>query len=151
VLFDTARFDTLRRLPFFGGFADTQLWETIHLSNWLDFRDGDTIFEEGSAGDSVYLIASGEIVVSRNGATLNRLGEGECIGEIAFLDEQAAVRSATVRALSPLVLIELSAVGLRNASAELKAAFGRAFIRILLDRIRHADARFLELAQKGGG
>ncbi len=151
VLFDTARFDTLRRLPFFGGFADTQLWETIHLSDWLDFREGDTVLEEGSTGDSVYLIASGETVVSRNGATLNRLGEGECIGEIAFLDERAAVRSATVRALSPLVLIELSAAGLRNASAELKAAFGRAFIRILLDRIRHADARFLELAQKGGG
>ena len=148
VLFDTARFDALRRLPFFSGFADTQLWETIHLSDWRDFREGETVFEEGSAGDSVFVIARGEIAVSRSGAVLNRLGEGECIGEIAFLSEQAPVRSATVRARSPLLLIELSAVGLRNGSAELKAAFGRAFIRILVDRVRHADARFLELAQK---
>jgi serine/threonine protein kinase len=151
VLFDTARFDTLRRLPFFGGFADTQLWETIHLSDWLDFREGETVFEEGIAGDSVYVIARGEAVVTRSGATLNRLGEGECIGEIAFLDEQTHARSATVRAFSPLVLIEISAAGLRSGSTELQAAFSRAFIRIMVDRIRHADQRFLELTQEKRG
>ena len=151
VQFDTARFDVLRRLPFFGGFQDTQLWETIHLSTWLDFQEGQTVFEEGSPGDSVYLIARGEIEVSRSGATLNRLGPGACIGEIAFLDEASHARSATVRALSSLVLIEISAAGLRNGSAELQAAFGRAFIAILLERIRHADQRFLELAKSGAG
>ena len=151
VLFDTARFDALRRLPFFAGFPDTKLWETIHLSSWLDFAEGEAVFEEGSAGDSVFVIAKGEVVISRSGATLNRLGQGECIGEIAFLDETTHVRSATVRALAPLVLIEISAAGLRNASAELQAAFGRAFIRIMLERIRHADQRFLDLVKKSGG
>jgi serine/threonine protein kinase len=151
VLFDTARFDALRRLPFFGSFPDTKLWETIHLSTWLDFREGETVFEEGSAGDSVYVIARGDVAVTRSGATLNRLGPGECIGEIAFLDEATHERSATVRALSPLVLIEISAAGLRNGSAELQAAFGRAFIRIMLERIRHADQRFLDLMRARGG
>ena len=151
VLFDTARFDALRRLPFFTGFPDTKLWETIHLSVWRDFREGEMVFEEGSAGDSVFLIARGEVVISRNGATLNTLGSGECIGEIAFLDETNHTRSATVRALSPLLLIEISAEGLRNASAELQAAFSRAFIRIMLERIRHADQRFLDLVRSGGG
>ncbi len=150
VLFDTARFDALRRLPFFGGFADTQLWETVHLSTWLDFREGETVFEEGSTGDGVYVIARGDVVVSRSGATLNRLGPGECIGEIAFLDEATHERSATVRAFSPLVLIEIPAGGLRNGSVELQAAFGRAFISIMLRRIRYADERYLNLLRTTG-
>jgi serine/threonine protein kinase len=145
VLFDTARFDALRRLPFFAGFADTQLWETIHLSTWTDFSEGQAVFEEGSSGDSVYIIARGEVVITRNGVTLNQLGSGECIGEIAFLDESNSQRSATVRALTPLVLIEIPADGLRNGSAELQAAFGRAFMRVMLRRIRHADERYLNL------
>lgn len=151
VLYDTARFDAMRRLPFFTGFADTQLWETIHLSVWLDFREGDTVFEEGSPGDSVYVVARGEVMVTRSGAKLNELGPGECIGEIAFLDEATHERSATVRALSPLVLIEIPAAGLRNGSAELQAAFGRAFIRIMLGRIRYADERYLNLVHTTGG
>ena len=87
-------------LAFFAGFADTQLWETIHLSIWQDFSEGDVIFEEGSSGDSVYIVARGEASITRGGAMLNQLGAGECIGEIAFLDEathSARPRSAPSR------------------------------------------------------
>ena len=149
-LFDTARFDALRRLPFFGDFPDTQLWETIHLSSWLEFSEGAAVFEEGSSGDSVYVIAKGEVVITRSGAILNRLGSGECIGEIAFLDEVTHERTATVRALSPLVLIEIPAAGLRHGSAELQAEFGRAFMRVMLKRIRNADERYLNLLRTPG-
>lgn len=151
VLFDTARFDALRRLSFFSGFGDTQLWETIRLSHWHDFTSGQTVFEEGSSGDSVYVIAKGEATVTRAGAMLNRLGSGECIGEIAYLDEESHARTATIGAFSPLVLIEIPASALRNGSAELQAAFGRAFMRVMVKRIRHGDERFLELLQRTSG
>ena len=151
VLFDTARFDALRRLSFFAGFGDTQLWETIRLSLWHDFAGGEVVFEEGSSGDSVYVIAKGEAAVMRSGAMLNQLGLGECIGEIAYLDEASSVRTATISALSPLVLIEIPASALRNGSPELQAAFGRAFMRVMVKRIRHGDERFLELLRTTGG
>lgn len=150
VLFDTARFDALQRLSFFAGFGDTQLWETIRLSLWHDFAGGEVVFEEGSSGDSVYVIAKGEATVMRNGAMLNQLGLGECIGEIAYLDEASNVRTATIRALAPLVLIEIPASALRSGSPELQAAFGRAFMRIMVKRIRHGDERFLELLRTTG-
>ncbi len=54
-------------------------------------------------------------------------------------------------ALSPLLLIEIPAGGLRNGSAELQAVFGRAFIKILLGRIRNADERYLNLLRTTGG
>jgi len=150
VLFDTARFDALRRLSFFRGFGDTQLWETIHLSTWRDFGAGDVLFEEGSSGESVYVIAKGEASITRSGALLNKIGPGDCIGEIAYLDEESHLRTATVRALSPLVLIEIPAAGLRKASSDLQAAFGRALMRIMLTRIRNADERYLNLLRTVG-
>ena len=151
VLFDTARFDTLRRLEFFTGFGDTQLWETIHLSKWHAYSDGDVIVEEGSPGDSVFVIASGEASITRGGAMLNQIGRGECLGEMAYLDDAAHLRTATVWALSALVLIEIPAPALRDGSAELQAAFGRAFMRIMLKRIRNADERYLNLVRMTGG
>ena len=150
VLFDTARFDSMRRLAFFASFADTQLWETIHISRWHDFPEGEVVFEEGSSGDSVYVIAKGEVAITRAGATLNRLAPGECLGEMAYLDEQSHVRTATVKAGALLVLIEIPAAGLRTASLELQAAFGRAFMGVMVKRIRHADERYLALLRTSG-
>ncbi len=145
VAFESARFDTLRKLPFFAGFADAQLWETIHISQWRDVPESTVIFEQGGAGDRIYVIARGDVVVMRDGVTLNRLGPGECFGELAYLDEQRPQRSATVRSRTPLVLIEMDVEALKQASEALQAAFTRAFMRVMVKRLKHADKRVLDV------
>jgi serine/threonine protein kinase len=145
IYFDTSRFDAMRHMAFFQGFGDTQLWEIIHFSTWRDLHEGDVLFEEGSSGDNVFIIANGEVEILRAGVRLNTLGAGDCIGELSFLDETRNERSATVKALSPLVLIEIPGANLRTSSGDLQAAFGRALMHIMLMRIRHADERYLEL------
>ena len=90
------------------------------------------------------MIAGGEVVVTRAGVTLNRLGVGECFGEIAYIDEQSQTRSATVAAVTALVLIEIDADALRAASTALQSAFGRAFMRLMVGRLKHADQRLLQ-------
>ena len=150
VEYESARFDTLRRLPFFSGFADAQLWETIHISEWRDVPEATTIFEEGDAGGSIYVIAKGDTAVLRDGVTLNRMGPGECFGELAYLDEARPIRSATVRSRSQLVLVEIRVDALTQASEALQAAFTRAFMKVMVSRIKHADKRTLDVLRAQG-
>lgn len=145
VAFESARFDLMRWLPFFAGFGDAQLWETVRISRWRDVPESTVIFEQGGAGSDVYVIAKGDVVVIRDGVTLNRLGPSECFGELAYLDEERPLRSATVKSRTPLVLIEIGADALRQASEALQAAFTRAFMRVMVSRIRHADKRVLDV------
>jgi serine/threonine protein kinase len=145
VAFESARFDTLRKLPFFADFADAQLWEAVHISTWRDVPEATAIFEEGAAGGSIYVIARGDLVVTRDGVTLNRLGPGECFGELAYLDEERPLRSATVKSRTALVLIEIETDSLRQASEALQSAFTRAFMRLMVRRIKHADKRTLDV------
>jgi serine/threonine protein kinase len=149
VAFETARFDTLRKLPFFSGFADPQLWEAIQISEWRDVPESSVIFEQGAASGSIFVIAKGDVVVMREGVTLNRLGPGECFGELAYLDEERPVRSATVRSRTALVLIEISTDSLEQASEALQAAFTRAFMQVMVRRIKHADKRTLDVLAGG--
>ncbi|MBI2318065.1 MAG: serine/threonine protein kinase [Betaproteobacteria bacterium] len=65
IVYESARFAALKGLPFFAEFSDTELWETIRLSNWIDKAAADIVCEEGSAGRSIYVIASGEASVTR--------------------------------------------------------------------------------------
>jgi hypothetical protein len=143
VAFESARFSMLKGMPFFHGFSDTELWETIRLSNWIDKAPGDVIVQEGSAGRNIFILASGEVAVTRANATLNHLTAGECFGEISYIDEESLTRTASVIAETPLVLIEIDADALRAASDALQSAFGRAFMRLMVSRLKFADQRMM--------
>lgn len=145
VAFESARFDTLSKLAFFAGFSDAQLWETVQISEWRDVPAATAIFEQGAVAGSVYVIAKGDVVVTKDGVTLNRIGPGECFGELAYLDEERPLRSATVKSRTPLVLIEIESDALRNASEGLQAAFHRAFMKVMVRRLKHADKRVLDV------
>jgi CRP-like cAMP-binding protein len=145
VHFESALFDLVGKLTFFESFADAQRWEIIQISNWQDVPESTVIFDEGQPGSSVYVIAKGDVIISRDGVTLNRLGPGDCFGELAYLDEERPVRSARVTARTPLVLIEIEVVALQQASESLQVAFNRALMKVMVRRIRHSDKRMLDV------
>lgn len=64
---------------------------------------GDTVFGEGEPGDRFFVIDAGEVEVVVHGFPIGRLGAGAGFGERALL--RNVVRTATVRALTPLTLL----------------------------------------------
>jgi CRP-like cAMP-binding protein len=144
--FDSARFNALRDMAVFQGFGDAQIWEVVHMSRWVEKREGEAIFREGDPGERLFIVAKGAVAIAKAGRRLNVLEAGECFGEIAYLDEERPQRSADALAAGDAVLLEIDAESLRAASEPLQAAFLRAFVRVLLRRLKQADARFLESA-----
>ena len=58
-------------------------------------QDGQPAFREGEKGDRFFIVEGGEVIVESQGRELNRLGPGDCFGELALLT--GAPRNATVR------------------------------------------------------
>jgi CRP/FNR family transcriptional regulator, cyclic AMP receptor protein len=92
----------MKRVELFRGLSDQQLTQIGDLSTRQTYPDGAMIISQGSQGDAIYIISSGQVAVqARNPRGENvdavYLGEGQIVGEMALIDQ--APRSASVAAV----------------------------------------------------
>ncbi len=138
---DSDKFETLRRLPFFGNFTDAELWEVARISNWRTADAGEVLMKEGEPGTFFCILAEGEVRVSRRGRTLNHLHAGECFGEMAYLSKDEQLRGADVAVVQESKIISVPTQKLAQASDACRHKFDRAFMEILVERLTLANAR----------
>jgi CRP-like cAMP-binding protein len=70
---------------------------------------------------------------------------GSCFGEIAYLDEVRHTRLATVTAVTDMKLIMIEGDSLKHASDGLQASFAKAFLNVMIARIKDTDRRLLSI------
>jgi CRP-like cAMP-binding protein len=140
---ESARFETLRRLPFFARFSETEMWEAVRLGTRQTFEAGKEVIEEGADDTTVYVVETGELEVTHKGVRIGRVATGEGFGEIAFIEGSDRPRSASVRAVIPTQVVTFSAESLKRASGGLQAAFGRAIVKLLVQRLIHSNDRYV--------
>ena len=124
----------LRSVPLFRDLSGNDLSIVNDIAAERAFSKDDLVVEEGSAGDSLYIILDGSMRVVKGkegGTTLAVLQEREAFGEMAILDDEP--RSATVEAQTDGRLLEI-----RQAD----------FQRLLVARPRMALALFRTLSQR---
>jgi putative nucleotidyltransferase with HDIG domain len=145
VRFDSSRFKILRSLPFFSSFTDTEVWEAVSICRWHERDKGEHIVKEGENSNSLYFIVSGQALVSKQGVEVNRIGRGDCFGEMAYLDSVRQVRLATVTSLSTMRLVEIDDSTLLQASNGFQACFAKAFLNLMVTRLGSAYQKISQL------
>jgi CRP-like cAMP-binding protein len=156
----------LAQTELFGRLAPDALGQLAARFHTAQFKRGQTIYERGDAGNTLYLIGSGQIrfsVVSGDGRELSvRVAKaGEIIGEIAVFDRQP--RTATAVALTAVTAHSLARTELDRLLLH-DPQLARNAIDFLCHRLRDTTdqlelialypvevrlARFLLLALKG--
>ncbi len=137
---DSFKFSVLKRLGFFRGFADAELWEFLRISDWGRFRAGRVLLEEGRVGQSFFLLASGTARVNKNQKLVGALSAGDCFGETPYVYGERRQRIATVTADSDVVLVKVKAEALAQASEALQLRVNQAFLRTFADRLARTNA-----------
>ena len=141
--------------PFFGGLSDASLDLLISMLVERRFDVGAIVVAEGEPGRSMFVVLSGELVVSKRGDAgrvirMAGLAPGDFFGEMTLIEMQN--RSATVVAESPTVLYELTAGKLYacyKADIHAYVMVMQNINRELCRRLRRADNRITELQMLG--
>ncbi len=99
----------LRGERLFDCLSEEQLNRVVGEAHLKLFGRGEPVIEEGSAGDSMFVMLRGaaNVFVSKNGSKIQvaKLGAGDCFGEMSLLTGEP--RSATVRADGDCYVMEI--------------------------------------------
>jgi len=141
----------LRRVQLFEGLSDPELAEILMLGVVKEFPTGEVIFEDGSPGDSFYVIYGGSVRISKvfenmGEEALTVLGAGDFLGEMSFFDNEP--RSARAVSHEDATLLEIGNRALkehleRRPEVALKFLWG--FSRTLSRRVRETNDKFSAL------
>jgi CRP-like cAMP-binding protein len=93
----------LAAVPLFEGLSRRQLKLIADLAEVAAFMAGATLVKEGDAGDSFFVILTGEAKVRVKGRTVNRAIPGDHFGEISLLD--GGPRTASVVSETPMTVL----------------------------------------------
>jgi CRP-like cAMP-binding protein/Zn-dependent protease len=99
----------LREIKCFAYLDPADLAELMDRGEWVNFMPGETIVEQGAAGDAFYGIRSGQVEVFEDGELVRTMGPGSFFGEIALLLD--VPRTATVVARTPVRAYRLDQEG----------------------------------------
>jgi len=102
------------------------------------FESGDAIFEEGSKGDKMYVIRTGEVVIEQNGTVIETVPAGGIFGEMALID--GSPRAATARAKTDCEVAPITEKAFLFLVHE-TPFFAIAVMRTLADRLRRTNVR----------
>jgi CRP-like cAMP-binding protein len=92
-------------VPFFASLNGQALERLASALIPVSSRPGARVITQGQLGDRFYIIASGEVQVDVDGASVRTIGAGGSFGEIALLRQ--IPRTASVTAVTPVELLAL--------------------------------------------
>jgi len=130
----------------FSGLSADAIQQVADLCTTVSLSDGQTLFVKGDPGDALYGIRRGQIVVTTTTVggrqlTLNILGPGDILGEIALLDGRP--RSADATASGPTELFMIRRVDFQIL-LQRRSEIAMRLIEILCERLRWSSDRVEE-------
>jgi CRP-like cAMP-binding protein len=98
--------DDLKRVPLFSELDGRQLKKLSERFRERTLEPGTSVVQEGTmSGVGFFVVADGEVTVTRDGNELATLGPGSYFGELALISERQ--RNATVTAKTEVRALEI--------------------------------------------
>ena len=124
----------LRRTRLLETLTDGALQALLGACREVALVPGEALCHEGEVGRAMYVVISGNLVVSKGGKQVAVGRPGDCFGEMALIESRE--RSATLRALDHTAVVEIPEAAFAEHLSKVPGPL-LALLRVFSDRARH--------------
>jgi ATP/ADP translocase len=128
----------LKSVSLFRDIPAEKLSRVAHIAEETRWPADSSILREGEPGDSLFIVVEGSVRIHKGGHDLATLVKGDCLGEMALLDQ--APRSADATAIEDAILLRLGQedfFDVMSANPEIM----QGILRLLTRRLREANEK----------
>lgn len=144
--------ELLKQTDMFSSLLDHELEVIAEHSDFELFKKGDAVFKSGDPGDALYIVQSGEVLVSKQepyGPVIDiaRFIQGNCFGELDMFTESIREVSAYATEDTGLLVFprsETTFTDILNHHPELSARILHKILTVISTRIRSANTMVKE-------
>jgi len=137
--------ELIRQVPLFAELTTQETSELWEAARHVAAAPGEVIIKEGDPGDSLYIILSGELEVTKQDGdreiTLATRRPGEFLGEMSLLEQ--APRTASVRAVQRSELLAIGPDAFRRL-LERRPETATTILRTVAGRLRSTEASLVQ-------
>jgi diguanylate cyclase (GGDEF)-like protein len=123
----------LRRAGLLSTLAEADLERVVGACREVALAPGEALCHEGDEGNAMFVVLSGNLVVSKAGKQVAVGRPGDCFGEMALIERRE--RAATLRALDDTLVLEIPEAAFRRYLSTNPAAL-MALLRVFSERSR---------------
>ena len=139
------REEIIRLVPLFAGLTAAQAEELYTMARRVTAAPGDVVITEGAPGDSLFIILSGELEVTKRDGDREILlatrRAGEFLGEMSLLEQTP--RTASVRAVQPTEMLSIGPDSFRKL-LEASPVIATTVLRTVAGRLRSTEASLVQ-------
>jgi signal transduction histidine kinase len=137
--------DELRKIPLFADLSEEDLERLYRMAETVSFPAGQLVLREGDQGDSLFVVLTGELEVTKRQGSQDILlalyKPGQFFGEMALLEQ--APRSASVRTLQESRLLVISQAAFQTLLSCSPAAPLK-ILRTVTSRLRSTESALIQ-------
>jgi PPM family protein phosphatase len=133
--------EVLAKMPIFAPLSEREILRVMQAVEVKSYQPDEPVIKEGTRGDELFIVLSGQVRVTRGEAVLTYLGQGEHFGEMALI--RSVPRSASVYAHGEAELISIKRsefFEILRKEHELAVKLLWQFLGVLADRLEHTSS-----------
>jgi signal transduction histidine kinase len=138
-------YELILEVPIFAGLSEAEARQLCNSSKRLVVDAGTLIIEEGAVGDSLYILLSGELEVTKRDGDRDILlavrGPGEVLGEMSIIEQTP--RTASVRTTMPSKFLQIGAETLQGLMKS-DPAIATSLLRTIGRRLRSTESLLVQ-------
>jgi serine/threonine protein phosphatase PrpC len=131
------KLDVLKGMQMFRYLSYKELVRVSNISEMIDVKENARVFSAGDPGDSMYVVLSGKVRLTKGDTVVAELGRGHHFGEMSLVDRSTRSLTATAMETTRLVMItrkEFYEIIKREPASAVKMLWS--FVQVLGQRLR---------------